>query len=289
MKRRSGFTLIELLVVISIIFILAGLLLPGAFKAKEQTKTVTCLNNLRQIGIALRLYVDDNNSVFPPNHVSETNGTLKVAWAALGGRSSEPFLKWFPTTGIRPLYSYLKPSDVFRCPVDQGQQPILCGQNLPSKPSNFKTIGSSYHFNGGGLSVLKDGGFKLEKDGGLAANTEGWMPQPDRFILMHEPAARLYIEYPASDAPLSDEEVAAMATLEYNPRWYQWHYNLGRAEIEDPKFARERFVSPVLFGDGHVATHNFSKSLATDPYYPYEPTKDWIWYKPKDGFLAKAE
>jgi prepilin-type processing-associated H-X9-DG protein len=42
------------------------------------------------------------------------------------------------------------------------------------------------------------------------------------------------------------------------------------------------YLSPVLFVDGHAAFHNFTKSLTENPYYPYEPTKDWIWYKPKE-------
>jgi hypothetical protein len=55
----------------------------------------------------------------------------------------------------------------------------------------------------------------------------------------------------------------------------------GPSDIYDPQTARQEFISPIAFVDGHVAQHNFSKSLATDPYYPYEPRKDWVWYKPK--------
>jgi len=65
-SASTGFTLIELLVVISIISILAGILLPGLARAREAARRASCASNLRQLGLSIAMYANENRGTFPP-------------------------------------------------------------------------------------------------------------------------------------------------------------------------------------------------------------------------------
>ncbi|MFO1487398.1 MAG: prepilin-type N-terminal cleavage/methylation domain-containing protein [Verrucomicrobiota bacterium] len=100
---RGGFTLIELLVVVGIIAILAAMLLPALARAKAKAQSVSCLSNLRQIGLAMNLYAEDANGFLP----GTSHSSLSNSW-------------------IYSLAPYLASVDKIRiCPADQARDARL--------------------------------------------------------------------------------------------------------------------------------------------------------------------
>src|SRR5207244_882819 len=78
---HNGFTLIELLVVIAIIAILAAMLLPALAKAKAKAQQIQCMNNAKQLALAVNIYTGDFNELFPPNP-DDGNVTPGYNWCA---------------------------------------------------------------------------------------------------------------------------------------------------------------------------------------------------------------
>jgi prepilin-type N-terminal cleavage/methylation domain-containing protein/prepilin-type processing-associated H-X9-DG protein len=115
--QHTGFTLIELLVVISIIALMAALLLPVFSMAREMARRTSCANNLKQIGMAFIMYIQDYDETMPalslpsvPTWRDNSSWDLEIA-------------------------SYLKPVDVFVCPDDPGQ-PYATTAGKPPDPSH---------------------------------------------------------------------------------------------------------------------------------------------------------
>jgi prepilin-type N-terminal cleavage/methylation domain-containing protein/prepilin-type processing-associated H-X9-DG protein len=111
MRRSRGFTLIELLVVIAIIAILAAILFPVFSQAREKARQASCSSNLRQVGMALNMYVQDSDDSFP-------------SFSYLG------FLPTGPCTYqgfYQAVLPYQKNTEIWRCPTDPKAYDIPAG------------------------------------------------------------------------------------------------------------------------------------------------------------------
>jgi prepilin-type N-terminal cleavage/methylation domain-containing protein len=265
--RRPGFTLVELLVVIAIIGILASMILSGLARAKERSRETQCIHNLREIGIVARMYREENR-----DFLTRLSGGCDPLPGCL-------MTNYGPATN-RTLYSYVKNSEIFRCPRDKGKISEDCHLHPETTllPSCWETRGFSYEMNVG-LPV----GLPMEPTlrtnaGNVIGHPDSWVPDPARFIQFYEPPATPQVCH--ASPPL------------FEPRWYQWHRGLYRVDFLDPRLAPPRFFSPIGFVDGHAQFLNFTKALTTDPYYPFEENKDWMWYKPlpppKDPVVEKT-
>ncbi len=159
-RKRKGFTLIELLVVIAIIGILAAMVFPVFARARESARKAVCLSNVKNIALAIQMYLADNNDTLPPSeHRQEVIDYFNTWPGDAGGgnhiwdgedncwcsNDSNPYLAW-PVI----LDEYIKNRDVWRCPsakLVKGATWIIPG---PDWFTNVQNAAGNWPYNGAG-------------------------------------------------------------------------------------------------------------------------------------------
>jgi prepilin-type N-terminal cleavage/methylation domain-containing protein/prepilin-type processing-associated H-X9-DG protein len=128
-RNRRGFTLIELLVVVAIIAILAAVLFPVFAQAREKARQISCLSNLKQLGVGLQLYAEDYDETLPPSAASQQNfGDPNV-------------LAHFPNF-LGSLLPYTKNWGIFHCPSAVYNVPYAPTLQPPNTLSDTNYLGN---------------------------------------------------------------------------------------------------------------------------------------------------
>jgi prepilin-type N-terminal cleavage/methylation domain-containing protein len=255
---REAFTLIELLVVIAIIGILASLILPSVGRAKQQSKTTVCINNLHQIDLGIEMFIADNAGRYPGGLGGQKMAREFVCPTVTDEQIQQEMLG-------RPLYPYLKTSGVFACPEDKGEDFTRDFVNF--YPSMYHAVGCSYRFNSSAWKYTKH-----IPQGSLAGQATSWVKQPSRYIMAYEPPARPVWKLVGN--------ICNVGSVEFR-YYFHWHFSNRKSTVLETELAGDpqRFISPILFVDGHAAKQDFTRALKAEPKYPIEETKDWMWYQ----------
>ncbi len=258
MKR--GFTLIELLVVIAVIAILAALLLPALASAKRKAAQAVCTNNLKQLGLGMQMYVNDNGNTFPGIASQKQYGFHPEDWiywrtnAALPQYDKSPILTSIP--GLQ------KPS--LRCPLD-----TVDGDRLAQASAQTEiTVNGVAIVNGPYLFSYSFTGYGLDASGnnvGMSSVIDTSTGVTNKFLFkesaVHNPGNKIMLaEEPgslsSSDNPGNDSGDEVIS----DGRWVPSSINGISADVLT---IRHGGKADVTFADGHV--------LAVDPDFGQDP------------------
>ena len=243
-QSNKGFTLIELLVVIAIIAILAGLLLPALAKAKEKGRATSCLNNLKQVGIGMLMFADENDDMIPRGSA----GSARRWWLE--------FMPYVPEGGTERDYRNIK---IFMCP--SYPIPENTRNNSRLLPWQKKQV-ITYVVNGWRFRSVKDQtGYEQL---GSSKITDFTQPSNSAYLLDNESDTWRPIVTGLQDMQTALNDVWHPSHLPYDAS--------GKRLSVDRRVAARRHSngSNILFLDGH-AGYRDSKLIDTDLFREHKP------------------
>lgn len=259
-RRRRGFTLIELLVVIAVIAILAALLLPALSAAKARALQTQCLNNLKQLGLGMMLYLSDSNDRFP-NMASNNQNWQPADW--IYWRTND-FANPQDRIENSAIVSELKTGGkaaLFRCPADRN--------DAWRRSQGNAAYWYSYTLNGIGYQYGDNLDHGMGSSSGYAAFKSSGIRRPsNKMMLAEEPATPS--NQPGSDAPPGGKfiTVGGVTYTLPNPvaaaddgRWEVFR----NGQPNNSLTTRHRGRADVGFVDGHVQAAFYTQAM--DPQY----------------------
>jgi len=268
-SRPPGFTLIELLVVIAIIALLASLLLPALSRAKFQARNTLCKNNLRQVGLALQMYVTEYGA-YPPRLSSAEGGGRFVFDQLL-----ERFI--YPGREVLPYGQFQGPrkfDPIFQCPV--------FGSKVHNMPWASIALAPQYCYNTSGVGYDGRIGQFLLGLSGIGNNNDGQSVVPESAVVA--PSEMIAIGDPFIRSERTELDRMFVRESGWRPIRTKPLFSLDTDEMaKSPTAAKmhhQRFNK--VFCDGHVETEDFNKPfVASDEYLrrwnnDHEPHRD-LW------------
>ena len=137
----------------------------------------------------------------------------------------------------------------------------------------FDCFGCSYQLNAFPPGAYGDpvNAIKYHPEGVLLGKSSSWVRDPVRYIMCYEPPA-----HPVDKIIGFDPCNIQGAKIGY---YFHWHFYSGPTTVTDLSSDKQKFISPILFVEGHAATFDFTKAIKTEPRFPFEETADWVWYQ----------
>jgi len=241
-----AFTLIELLVVIAIIAILAALLLPALARAKSKASQTYCLNNLKQLGLGMSLYVGDNNDVYAGAASANTYGPHLEDWIYWRTGANTPTVNGvYMTLEKSPLITVLGTAgktNLFRCPMDRYDADRVTHAQAGDGAYYYSYEFTSFNIDSSGKSPGFTTIIDTANRGYKFKTTQ--VNHPADKLLGVEPVAALN----PSDEPPIESQMGSTWVVQCG-RWEP--YNSAQTALNNFLTVRHSKKADVVFADGH--------------------------------------